>query len=138
MAISLVNSSWELHQHITTGTPAKVGEVAVAYVDKVLTCIQCGCEFVFTAGEQQFFADKEFKHDPKRCKQCRAIHTVKSAKTSKQCQETQTTCAECGQETTVPFKPTQGGPVLCRACFKKSQERSGPRLIIKDRASTRQ
>lgn len=54
MAISLVNSSWDLHQHITTGTPAKVGEVAVAYVDKVLTCIQCGCEFVFTAGEQQF------------------------------------------------------------------------------------
>ena len=31
------------------------------------------------------------------------------------------TCAECGKETTVPFKPTQGKPVLCRDCFKKPQ-----------------
>ena len=27
-------------------------------------------------------------------------------------------CAECGKNTTVPFKPTQGKPVLCRECFK--------------------
>jgi len=27
-------------------------------------------------------------------------------------------CAECGRATTVPFKPTQGKPVLCRDCFK--------------------
>jgi CxxC-x17-CxxC domain-containing protein len=33
--------------------------------------------------------------------------------------ETRTTCSECGTETTVPFKPTQGRPVLCRACFQK-------------------
>jgi len=31
------------------------------------------------------------------------------------------TCADCGKETTVPFKPTQGKPVLCRDCFKKSK-----------------
>jgi CxxC-x17-CxxC domain-containing protein len=33
--------------------------------------------------------------------------------------ETRTTCSECGTETTVPFKPTQGRPVLCRSCFQK-------------------
>jgi CxxC-x17-CxxC domain-containing protein len=27
-------------------------------------------------------------------------------------------CADCGKDTTVPFKPTQGKPVLCRECFK--------------------
>jgi CxxC-x17-CxxC domain-containing protein len=26
-------------------------------------------------------------------------------------------CASCGQKTTVPFRPTQGRPVLCRACY---------------------
>jgi len=38
------------------------------YHDKVLKCAECGAEFVFTAGEQMFFADKGFKNEPKRCK----------------------------------------------------------------------
>jgi CxxC-x17-CxxC domain-containing protein len=29
-------------------------------------------------------------------------------------------CAQCGTDTTVPFKPTQGRPVLCRGCFQKA------------------
>lgn len=29
------------------------------------------------------------------------------------------TCSNCGQETTVPFKPTDGRPVYCRDCFKQ-------------------
>ncbi|HEX9144150.1 MAG TPA: zinc-ribbon domain-containing protein, partial [Candidatus Binatia bacterium] len=40
------------------------------YHDKVLKCSECGAEFVFTAGEQMFFADKGFKNEPKRCKAC--------------------------------------------------------------------
>ncbi len=35
--------------------------------------------------------------------------------------ETRTTCSECGISTTVPFKPTQGRPVLCRQCFKNKK-----------------
>jgi CxxC-x17-CxxC domain-containing protein len=35
--------------------------------------------------------------------------------------ETRTTCSDCSAETTVPFKPTQGRPVLCRSCFQKQQ-----------------
>ena len=42
------------------------------YHDKVLKCGECGAEFVFTAGEQMFFADKGFKNEPKRCKACKA------------------------------------------------------------------
>jgi hypothetical protein len=42
------------------------------YHDKVLKCTECGSEFVFTAGEQMFFADKGFKNEPKRCKSCKA------------------------------------------------------------------
>ncbi|MGH7753114.1 MAG: CxxC-x17-CxxC domain-containing protein [Gemmatimonadales bacterium] len=28
-------------------------------------------------------------------------------------------CSDCGKETTVPFKPTEGRPVYCRDCFQK-------------------
>ena len=41
------------------------------YTDKTLTCKDCGAEFVFTAGEQQFYAEKGFENDPIRCKECR-------------------------------------------------------------------
>ena len=39
--------------------------------DKTLICQDCGAEFVFTAGEQEFFAEKGFTDEPKRCKTCR-------------------------------------------------------------------
>lgn len=40
--------------------------------DKTITCKDCGNEFVFTEGEQQFYAEKGFNNDPVRCKDCRA------------------------------------------------------------------
>ena len=39
--------------------------------DKTLVCQDCGKEFIFTAGEQQFYKDKGFDNEPKRCKECR-------------------------------------------------------------------
>ena len=39
------------------------------YEDKTLECIKCGDEFIFSAGQQEFFAEKEF-NAPKRCKKC--------------------------------------------------------------------
>ncbi len=89
--------------------------------DRVLKCSDCGAEFVFTAGEQLFFYDKQFKNDPKHCKQCKAKRGHGSARVRP---ETRTTCSMCGAETTVPFKPTQGRPVLCRSCFQ--QQKSAP------------
>lgn len=38
--------------------------------DKVLVCRDCGAEFVFTEGEQQFYAEKGFS-EPTRCPECR-------------------------------------------------------------------
>ena len=89
------------------------------YHDKVLKCSECGAEFVFTAGEQMFFADKGFKNEPKRCKACKAKRAARPAgpSMSRERVETVTTCSACGKETTVPFKPTQGRPVFCRECF---------------------
>ena len=93
------------------------------YHDKVLKCSECGAEFVFTAGEQMFFADKGFKNEPKRCKGCKAARAQGSADSGSngttQRVETKTVCSQCGKETTVPFKPTQGRPVYCRECFQQ-------------------
>jgi CxxC-x17-CxxC domain-containing protein len=96
------------------------------FVDRFLKCSDCGNEFVFTAGEQLFFHDKQFKNDPKRCKLCKARRAGlgRSANPSGAAAlplsrtETRTLCSACGIETTVPFKPTQGRPVLCRECFQ--------------------
>ena len=38
------------------------------YEDKTLICKDCGKEFVFTAGEQEFYAEKGFQNEPQRCK----------------------------------------------------------------------
>jgi CxxC-x17-CxxC domain-containing protein len=91
------------------------------FIDKTLKCADCGNEFVFTAGEQLFFHDKQFKNEPKRCKTCKSKRP--SGRTMRP--ETRTTCSDCGTETTVPFKPSQGRPVLCRSCFQKKQQTAG-------------
>ena len=39
--------------------------------DKNITCKDCGKEFVFTVGEQDFFKEKGFENDPVRCPDCR-------------------------------------------------------------------
>lgn len=98
----------------------------VLFVDRLLICSDCHGEFIFTAGEQLFFHDKQFKNDPKRCKPCKSRRSglaaaahglgVQAAGLSRT--ETRTLCSECGIDTTVPFKPTQGRPVLCRQCFQ--------------------
>jgi CxxC-x17-CxxC domain-containing protein len=94
-------------------------------LDRLLICADCSGEFIFTAGEQLFFLDKQFKNDPKRCKPCKSRRSAQAvspdggpAAAGISRTETRTECSECGISTTVPFKPTQGRPVLCRQCFK--------------------
>lgn len=102
------------------------------FVDRILTCTDCGGEFIFTAGEQFFFLDKQFKNDPKRCKPCKSRRGAQTANATTggpaaagiSRTETRTECSECGIETTVPFKPTQGRPVLCRQCYKNKMTAS--------------
>jgi hypothetical protein len=40
------------------------------FADKDLKCDTCGAEFVFSAGEQQFFQGRGFTNLPKHCKRC--------------------------------------------------------------------
>ena len=89
------------------------------YEDKTLTCKECGNEFVFTAGEQEFYAEKGFVNEPKMCKECRTAR--KNA--SRGAREYHTAvCASCGGEAKVPFEPKEGRAVYCSDCFAKMNE----------------
>lgn len=41
------------------------------FKDMPLVCKACGETFIFTAGEQEFYADKGFLNEPTRCPRCR-------------------------------------------------------------------
>ena len=92
------------------------------YVDETLVCKDCGNEFVFTAGEQRFYAEKGFLNKPKACKACR--DAKKNA--GKAPREYFTAvCADCGGEAKITFQPSNDRPVYCSACFearKKAQD----------------
>ena len=84
------------------------------YQDKTLICQGCGTEFIFTAGEQEFFATRGLINEPKRCRSCR-----EARKTTGQVREsTEIICANCGVTTVVPFKPRGDRPVYCRECLR--------------------
>ena len=94
------------------------------FEDKSIPCIDCKEDFVWTAGEQLFFRDKELKNPPKRCKACKKaknsrLEAIELARTTGQRHriEVSANCARCETTTTVPFYPCQGRPVYCRACF---------------------
>ncbi|HZJ84849.1 MAG TPA: zinc-ribbon domain containing protein [Syntrophomonadaceae bacterium] len=90
--------------------------------DKYLVCKDCGNEFVFSASEQQFYAEKGFENEPGRCPDCRRARKQQRNDRGGYRRENRpmfsAVCAECGQETTVPFEPSGDRPVYCRECFQ--------------------
>ena len=89
------------------------------YEDKTLICKDCGKEFIFTAGEQEFYESKGFTNEPQRCKECRNARK-NSMKAEREIHET--VCASCGQTAKVPFKPHEDRPIYCSECFSKIKE----------------
>lgn len=88
------------------------------YEDKTLICKDCGKEFIWTAGEQEFYAEKGFDNEPKRCKECRETRK-KGGRPPREMYDA--ICAECGNPCLLPFKPAEDRPVYCRECFIKLQ-----------------
>ena len=109
--------------------------------DTTLTCRDCGQAFVFTSGEQDFYASRGFS-EPTRCPDCRAARKAQrdgggSSYTSyssssygggygssgrPQREMFSATCSSCGKEAQVPFQPSNDKPVYCSDCF---QQRGG-------------
>lgn len=113
------------------------------YQDRTLTCADCGADFIFTSGEQEFHASKGFTSEPRRCPDCRRARkadrggdsgrssggfgggspfgggTSGGFGASRPRQMFDAVCAECGVDTKVPFQPTGSRPVYCSDCFSK-------------------
>lgn len=87
------------------------------FEDKTLTCKECGKEFIFSAGEQEFYQEKGFENEPARCRDCRN----KRKHGNGERQMFKVVCAECGKETEVPFEPKNDRPVYCRDCFNQKR-----------------
>jgi CxxC-x17-CxxC domain-containing protein len=91
----------------------------VVFEDITLHCIECGEEFVFTAGEQAFYSDKGLLNEPRRCPECR----TRRRQEREQGVEYPIICADCGNESTVPFVPREDRPVYCEECYRKKRAR---------------
>ena len=92
------------------------------FEDKTLVCKDCGAEFVFSAGEQEFYAEKGFMNEPTRCRNCRnARKATRNGGNTQQREMYETVCAECGAATRVPFVPKTDRPIFCSECFAKKR-----------------
>lgn len=94
----------------------------MAAEDKTLKCRDCGNEFAFTTGEQEFYQAHGLQHEPTRCPTCRTARRRNRGDSSQPRQMHTVTCAACGAETQVPFEPTEGRPVYCRECYSKQKK----------------
>lgn len=100
--------------------------------DKALTCADCDSEFVFTASEQEFYAERQFS-EPRRCPSCRAARKLARGGSGDPARSGgyssggsremfSTTCSSCGREARVPFQPTGSKPVYCSDCFTSQRQ----------------
>ncbi len=113
----------------------------MSYADRTLACRDCGTEFVFTAGEQEFYAQKGFTNEPTRCQSCRQTRksggggrdgysggrgSSDGGYSSQPREMHSAVCASCGKEAQVPFVPRGDKPIYCSDCFQQ-QRRSSSR-----------
>ena len=96
----------------------------MSFEEKTLTCKECGQEFAFTVGEQEFYKAHGLQNEPARCPQCRAARRRSRSGEGRPRTMHTVICAECGAETQVPFEPTEGRPVYCRECYLKQREQN--------------
>lgn len=110
----------------------------MSFQDKTLTCRDCGQEFTWTAGEQEFYASRGLVNQPGRCPECRAARKAQQGGGSysggsysssggydrPQRQMFPAVCSQCGKETQVPFQPRGDKPVYCSDCFAEKRQAS--------------
>lgn len=110
-----------------------------SFVDRTLTCSDCNAQFTFTVGEQEFYQQRGFTNEPRRCPECRAAR--KNARGEGgggggggygnrsgyggEREMFSAVCAECGREARVPFQPRGDRPVYCSDCFRSRAPQRG-------------
>jgi CxxC-x17-CxxC domain-containing protein len=102
---------------------SREGKAVATKMDRTLKCRDCGIEFTFTSGEQEFYESKGLVNEPGRCPECRALRREgRSPSRTRSMHEV--VCAVCGTLTEVPFLPTQGRPVYCQPCREQIRTRA--------------
>lgn len=101
----------------------------MAFQDRTLTCRDCGQAFTFTASEQEFFQQKGYVNEPRRCPSCRQTRRSETGGSSfgGPRQMYTAVCAQCGKPAQVPFQPRGDRPVYCSDCFSQMGGRSARR-----------
>jgi CxxC-x17-CxxC domain-containing protein len=98
----------------------------VSFPDKVLSCRDCGRDFVFTSGEQEFYRTRGLVNEPRRCPECRNARRQADggSGTPRPARELfDVICSSCGRPTQVPFRPTGSRPVYCSDCYQGDRAR---------------
>jgi CxxC-x17-CxxC domain-containing protein len=109
----------------------------MSFSDRTLTCRDCGQQFTFTSGEQEFYQSRGLTNEPGRCPECRAARKSQRGDGGGYAYSTggngggggggydrprremfPATCSQCGKETQVPFQPRGDKPVYCSDCFE--------------------
>ncbi len=108
----------------------------MTYIDRTMTCVDCGVEFIHSAADQEYYAQKGFTSDPKRCASCRAYrrstrdggsddaHSLGGPRGYERTDDRSpkeyfvAICTSCGNQAQVPFKPRMDKPVYCSDCFR--------------------
>jgi CxxC-x17-CxxC domain-containing protein len=111
----------------------------MSFEDKTLTCRDCGQEFIWTAGEQEFYQQRGLVNQPGRCPDCRRArksqhggggyasaggYSAGGGYERPQRQMYPAVCSNCGKETQVPFQPRGDKPVYCSDCFAEQRQTS--------------
>ena len=103
----------------------------MSFQDKSIQCFDCKSTYTFSTEEQEQFASIGHTNAPKRCPSCRQARKLRqqgnngnsyrnnSNSYSSSRQMFPVKCSECGKDTEVPFKPTNGRPVYCSDCYRK-------------------
>jgi len=115
---------------------ARGEEGFVTYADRTLTCVDCGVEFIHSAADQEYYTQKGFASDPKRCASCRAsrrasreagydVRDIGGPRGYERGDDHVASeyfaviCSSCGNQAQVPFKPRMDRPVYCSDCFRQ-------------------
>ena len=99
----------------------------MSFTDKTLTCKDCGQEFIWTSGEQEFYQARGLVNEPGRCTSCRAARRAGGSTGGYGAGQGMSgprefftaTCSNCGGEARVPFQPRGDKPVYCSSCFEQ-------------------
>ncbi len=97
----------------------------MALQDRTINCRDCSTDFIFTVGEQEFYAQKGFEHEPTRCPACRQARKRGRNDGAQGGERTlyDAVCSQCGAAAQVPFSPRPDKPVYCADCYKKVSPR---------------